>query len=129
MEMLEVLRGPQGTMFGRNATMGALNIRTAKPEQELEGQVRVSYGNYSALRTSGYVSGGLTDDAAGRLSFAYSDRDGYGENTYTANGNSDEAGPWEDLSLRGQLHFNVTDDIDINLMADYGSGDNEGHVI
>ncbi|MBF8269226.1 MAG: hypothetical protein HW386_935 [Gammaproteobacteria bacterium] len=129
LEMVEVLHGPQGTMFGRNATMGALNIRTAKPSQEFEGEIRASYGSYDAVRTTGYVNGGITDSVAGRLSFQYSDRDGYGENTYTAHGNSDEVGAWEDLSLRGQLNFDVTEDININLTADYGSVDNEGNVI
>ena len=129
LEMVEVLRGPQGTMFGRNATMGALNIRTARPSQEFEGKIRASFGSYDALRTSGYVSGGITEQAAGRLSFQYSDRDGYGDDTYTANGNNDEVGAWEDLSLRGQINFAVSDDIDINLTADYGSVDNEGSVI
>lgn len=129
LEMVEVLRGPQGTMFGRNASMGALNIRTARPTQELEGQVRASYGSYDALRTSGYVSGGITESAAGRLSFQYSDRDGYGDNTYTGNGNDDEVGAWEDLSLRGQVNIAVTDDIEVNLTADYARVENEGNAI
>jgi iron complex outermembrane receptor protein len=129
LEMVEVLRGPQGTMFGRNASMGALNIRTARPTQELEGQVRASYGSYDALRTSGYVSGGITESAAGRLSFQYSDRDGYGDNTYTGNGNDDEVGAWEDLSLRGQVNIAVTDDIEVNLTADYATVENEGNAI
>jgi len=129
LEMVEVLRGPQGTMFGRNASMGALNIRTAKPVQDLAGKLRVSYGNYDAVRTSGNVSGGITDKAAGRLSFEYSDRDGYGKNTYTGHNNSSVVGAWEDYSLRGQLDYAFTDDININLSADYAKVNNKGNVI
>jgi len=129
LEMVEVLRGPQGTMFGRNASMGALNIRTAKPTQDFEGKVRVSYGDYDTLRTSGYVSGGVTDNAAGRLSFHYSDRDGYGTNTFNDTGNGGNAGAWEDYSLRGQLNFSATDNVDVNLTADYAKVNNKGNII
>lgn len=129
LEMVEVLRGPQGTFFGRNASMGALNIRTATPGQDFEGKIRASYGSYNALRTSGYVSGGISENSAGRLSFQYSDRDGYGDNTYTGNGNDDEVGAWEDLSLRGKINFAPSDTLEINLTADYANVDNEGGVI
>ena len=129
LEMVEVLRGPQGTFFGRNASMGALNIRTAKPTQEFEGLIRASYGSYDAIRTSGYVSGGLTDNAAGRLSFQYSDREGYGDNLFTGGGNSAEVGAWQDMTIRGQLNFAPSDTVDINLSVDYANVDNEGGVI
>lgn len=129
LEMVEVLRGPQGTMFGRNASMGALNIRTAKPTRDFQGKVRLSYGDYDTLRTSGYVSGGISDNTAGRLSFHYSDRDGYGTNTFNKTGNGGNVGAWEDYSLRGQLDFAPTDNVDVNLSADYAKVNNKGTVI
>lgn len=129
LEMVEVLRGPQGTMFGRNASMGALNIRTRKPTDEFEGKIRASYGNYDALRVAGSVSGGLAENAAGRLSFQYSDRNGYGDNTYTANGSRSDVGAWDDLNLRGQLNFAVSEAVDITITADYSNVNNQGGVI
>ena len=129
LQMVEVLRGPQGTMFGRNASMGALNIRTAKPTQDFQGKIRLSYGDYDSLRTSGYVNGGLTDKAAGRLSFHYADRDGYGTNTFNKTGNGGNVGAWEDYSLRGQLDFAATDNVNINLSADYAKVNNKGTIV
>lgn len=129
LEMVEVLRGPQGTLFGRNASMGALNIRTAKPSDEFEGVIRGSYGNFDALRISGSATGGIAENTAGRLSFSYSDRDGYGDNTFTAGGSQAEVGAWEDTSIRGKLYFSPADDLDITLTLDYAKVENEGGVI
>ncbi|NKB38190.1 MAG: TonB-dependent receptor [Gammaproteobacteria bacterium] len=129
LEAVEVLRGPQGTLFGRNASMGALNIRTAKPSDEFEGQIRASYGNYDAMRISGNVSGPMTDTVGGRLSFQYSDRDGFGNNTFTGAGNSSEFGDWEDATVRGKLYFTPTDDLDITLSLDYSEVKNEGPIV
>jgi outer membrane receptor protein involved in Fe transport len=129
LEMVEVLRGPQGTLFGRNASMGALNIRTARPGDEFEGSLRASYGNYNAMRIAGMLSGGIMDNTAARLSFSYSDRDGYGDNTFTTGQSASDVGEWKDLSLRGKLYFNPTDNLDITLSLDYSEVDNGGGVI
>lgn len=129
LSMVEVLRGPQGTMFGRNASMGALNIRTNNPTQEFNGKVRLGYGDYNALRTSGFVNGGITKNTAGRLSFEYSNRDGYGTNTFRKTGNGGNVGAWEDYSLRGKLDIAATDNVDINLSADYAKVNNKGNII
>jgi iron complex outermembrane recepter protein len=129
LESVEVLRGPQGTLFGRNASMGALNIRTARPTDEFEGQIRGSYGNYNAARISGNVSGAFNETTSARMSFQYSDRDGYGDNTFTGAGNSSEIGDWEDTSVRGKLYFTPNDDIDITVSLDYAKVDNQGPVV
>jgi iron complex outermembrane recepter protein len=129
LEAVEVLRGPQGTLFGRNASMGALNIRTAKPSDEFEGQIRGSYGSDNAVRVSGNVSGAFSDTAAGRLSFQYSDRDGYGKNTFAGPGNSSEIGDWEDVTVRGKFYFEPTDNLDVTLTFDYSEVNNEGPVV
>lgn len=71
-EAIEILRGPQGTLFGRNASMGALNIKTRRPSEELEGQIQGSFGNFDAIRLSGNISNSISSEASGRLSFHYS---------------------------------------------------------
>ena len=129
LEIVEVLRGPQGTLFGRNASMGALNIRTRKPEDEFSGDIRASYGNYDHLRVAGALSGAFSPDIAGRVAFQYSDRDGYGENSFTRDGSNSDVGDWDDVSLRGKLFFEPDTDLDITLTADYSRINNGGGVI
>ena len=129
LESVEVLRGPQGTLFGRNASMGALNIRTRKPAEEFSGHIRASYGNYDHARVSGALGGGFAPGAAARVAFQYSDRDGYGKNSYTAGGSRSEVGEWDDLSLRGKLWIEAGANLDITLSADYARVDNRGNVV
>ncbi|MFQ5660759.1 MAG: TonB-dependent receptor [Gammaproteobacteria bacterium] len=129
LEMVEVLRGPQGTLFGRNASMGALNIRTRKPTEELEGQFRISMGNFGEKRFSGAVGGGMTDNLSGRLSFHHTDRDGYGDNHFVLRNNKGEVGAWNDTTLRGKIYFTPADNLEMTLTADYTKVENEGTVI
>ena len=72
LERIEVLRGPQGTLYGRNATGGAINYITAKPTQEFSGYVKGGYGSYDAVQLEGAVSGPITDTLAGRIAGTYS---------------------------------------------------------
>ena len=65
---VEILRGPQGTLYGRNTPIGALNVTTRKPSQEFETMLRVGYGEYDQKVVNGYVGGGISDTTAGRLS-------------------------------------------------------------
>ncbi len=129
LDIVEVLRGPQGTLFGRNASMGALNIRTRKPEEEFSGNIRASYGNYDHAQVSGALSGGLAPGIAGRLAFQYSDRNGYGENSFTRDGSDSDVGDWDDLGLRAKLFFEPSTELDIALTADYSRINNGGSVI
>ena len=129
LEIVEVLRGPQGTLFGRNASMGALNIRTRKPTEDLSGNIRASYGNYDHVRVSGGLGGAFSPAAAGRLAFQYSDRNGYGENSFTEGDSKSDVGEWDDFSLRGKLYFEPATDLDITLTADYARVENGGGVI
>ncbi|CAN0301057.1 unnamed protein product, partial [Ectocarpus sp. 13 AM-2016] len=79
LERIEVLRGPQGTLYGKNAAGGALNIITQKPSDEFEGGIEVSGGDLGYLSTRAKVSGPLSDNLAGKLSLSYKERDGYVE--------------------------------------------------
>ena len=129
LEIVEVLRGPQGTLFGRNASMGALNIRTRKPGDEFSGDIRASYGNYGHVQVAGALSGAFSPEIAGRVAFQYSDRNGYGENSFTENGSDSDVGKWEDGSVRGKLFFEPAPDLDITLTADFSRIINGGGVI
>ncbi|HKD21041.1 MAG TPA: TonB-dependent receptor plug domain-containing protein, partial [Rhizomicrobium sp.] len=73
---IEVLRGPQGTLFGRNVTGGAIVIHTLEPSFDEGGKVEVSYGNYNAVQLRGYVTGPIDDTVAGKLAVSYNREDG-----------------------------------------------------
>lgn len=81
-ERIEVLRGPQGTLFGRNATGGLVQVITRDPTPELSGNFSLGYGNYDTVQASGYVSGGSDTVAAGVAMFYRNQSNGWGENLY-----------------------------------------------
>ena len=113
-EQIEILRGPQGTLFGKNTTGGALNITTRKPTDEFEANAAFSYGNYDAIRFKGSLSGGLSENLYGKLTVSTWDRDGYLLNLFD---NSDVQSE-KRRSGRAQLRFLPSDKLEINLSAD-----------
>lgn len=116
LERIEVLRGPQGTLFGRNATSGVVNIVTARPEiGEFHASGQASYGNYNALEVRGMVNVPIGDTLAIRAAGIYINRDGYTTNLFD---NSDIDG--RDLySIRGSLRFEPGPDTTIDFMGSY----------
>jgi len=95
LERIEVLKGPQGTLFGRNTTGGLIQFVTRDPTQEFSGNASVGYGNYGTTDASMYVSGGIISNVAADLSLAYHDQsDGWGHNLYT-NSDANRLRSWD----------------------------------
>jgi iron complex outermembrane receptor protein len=85
-DQVTVLKGPQGTLFGRNATGGLIQMSTLGPDFDWNGKAEIGYGNYDTVHSAAYVSGGLTDTVAISLSGQYDNQqDGYGKNLFTGN--------------------------------------------
>ena len=120
LERVEILKGPQGSLFGKNTVAGAISITTAKPTDEFEGMVGALYApedgqqEYNLL-----VSGPLTDDLAGRLAVRYSSMDGWWENVITGAEGPDN----DNWYARGSLRWEPTDTLEINVKYEYGDFD------
>jgi iron complex outermembrane receptor protein len=114
---VEVINGPQGTLFGRNATGGLIQIRTKDPTQQFNGQASVGYGDYNTATASLYVNGGLTDTLAANFSVdSQYQGEGYGHNVTTGQ----DVALNSHLFARGKLLFTPIDDLKVILAADYG---------
>ena len=119
-ERIEVLRGPQGTLFGKNTTAGAISITSRAPTFQAEGGAEVSLGDYAYYQGKGYVAGPLfADSVAGRLSVAVTERGGV---LRTATGGA-RVNDVNNVALRGQLLFVPSEKFKVRLSADYGSID------
>jgi outer membrane receptor protein involved in Fe transport len=121
-ERLEILRGPQGTLFGRNTSAGALNVSTKRPSlSEVEGFANASYGNYNFMNLQAGVSVPITTDVAGlRVSGTWRKRDGYLKSPTGVESNNRDR-----YMLRGQLYIEPNADVSIRLLADYAKTDEQ----
>jgi len=115
LERVEVLRGPQGTLFGRNTIGGALNIVTRKPSDRLEGFGGFDVGNYSAFKAYGALNVPINDKAAFRLSASHNEHGGYARSTVTGA----EIQSLNSEFVRAQLRLRPTDAIEVLLAGDY----------
>lgn len=113
-EQIEVLRGPQGTLFGKNTTAGAFNITTRAPAFRSGANFEVSYGNFGFVQAKASVTGGLGDKFAARLSFSGTQRDGLLENVATQKPENS----LNNLGIRGQLLYKPSDKLSITLIGD-----------
>lgn len=118
-ERIEVLRGPQSTLFGKNASAGIISMTTKKPQFELGGMVEATYGNFDAMILKGVVTGPISDTVAASIAGSINKRDGYVRDLNTGI-RSDDRDRW---SLRGQLLIEPSDGFSIRLIGDYGKID------
>lgn len=114
-EQVEELRGPQGTLFGKNTTAGAINITSRAPTFEHEGFAELSYGDYDFVQAKGWSSGPLSDTVAYRVSGVSTRRDGVLENVRTGR----DANTVGTQAVRGQLLFKPDDQLSTRLIADF----------
>ncbi|MFO7552118.1 MAG: TonB-dependent receptor [Haliea sp.] len=106
-EQVEVLRGPQGSLFGRNTTAGIVKFDSRKPTRELEGRAKVDIGELDTLNFEGAVGGGLTDTVAGRIAVLYQSRGDWIDNAFT--GEDDALGGFTEKAVKGFLLFEPND--------------------
>ncbi len=125
LDRVEVLRGPQGTLYGRNATGGSVNLISRRPSQDFEGNVELQLGDYDHQRVRGVVNVPLVDDKlAMRISGQHETRDGYYENLTPG---ADDLEDRDALNLRTQFLYTPTETLDVLLSMNYsndkGAGD------
>lgn len=113
---IEVLKGPQGTLFGRNATGGVIQVTTKPPSTTLGGKFEIGYGNYETVEGSAYVTGGLSNNVAMDLALRYRHQnEGYGTNVF----NGDDVFFTNKASARGRLRADLSDVTSLTLVGDY----------
>lgn len=117
-----VLRGPQGTLYGRNATGGLIQYVTQSPTREFEGYTDLTIGDYNQIKLEGAVSGPLTETLSARLSAMHHEHDGWVENLFPGNVDGNALGT---TSGRVQLLFTPSDTAEISLLVQHSMNDND----
>ncbi|QIB65897.1 TonB-dependent receptor [Kineobactrum salinum] len=125
LERVEVLRGPQGTLYGRNNTGGAINFISRKPSEDLEGFASLGYGNYDTFEFEGALGGPLTETLTGRLSFTTKHRtDGYQYNRFL----NEDHGELDRSAARLQLLWTPNEDFDLLFNWHGGTEDSDASL-
>ena len=117
-QTVELLRGPQGTLYGVNTPSGLLAVNTRRPTEEFEGKVTAGVGNFGYREVAGYASGGISDTLAGRVSFWSSGLDGLDEMRTGGRTNG-----YDDYGARAKLLWEPSDDFELQATADYSRYD------
>lgn len=114
LQRVEVLRGPQGTLFGKNTVAGAINLISKKPSDDLEGKLSASIGNMGARELQGQINLPISDDSAAKFSVTKLDRDGYIKNLTTGN----ELNERDALAYRAQFRSQLSEALELNFSID-----------
>ncbi|WP_206364144.1 TonB-dependent receptor [Sphingomonas sp. UV9] len=134
LERIEVVKGPQATLFGTAAAVGAISVISAKPEPGVSGAINGSYGNFNRTQVSGFLNAG-NDVLAGRIAFAYKYRDGYvrniaGDKTVPNQNqglvDQDDLNGQDQRGIRGSLRYRPSDSITADLVLTYDGQRNPG---
>ncbi len=120
---IEVLRGPQGTLYGRNATGGLVHYISEKPTEEFEGSIDLTIADYGQIGATGVISGPLSDTTQGRLAIYHNENDGYVKNTVGPDYRNDDT-----QSVRGMLNFEISSDSSLLLIGRHTQIDTRGGV-
>ncbi|HWU02653.1 MAG TPA: TonB-dependent receptor [Novosphingobium sp.] len=121
-ERIEVLRGPQGTLYGRNTTGGAISIITGEPTRDFHAGVDVSYGSYNALDVQGHVSGALSDTLTGRLAVTTSQGGAWQYNRDTG----EKLGNRNQTAVRGKLRWQPSSKTTVDFAGEYNRDKSDG---
>jgi len=122
---VEVLKGPQGTLFGRNAMGGAILITTEQPQDKFGGHFDVSYGNFNAANAHGYLTGPIANGVSASLAVSYNRHDGWVDDLYTGK----KIGDAERYNVRGTVLIEPSSRLSVTLTGYYLSADDPNGVI
>jgi iron complex outermembrane receptor protein len=117
-ERVEILRGPQGTLFGKNASAGVISIITKGPTDDFTSSLNVSYGSFNEINLNAAISGPINDSVSYRLSAYTNTRDGY-INNVNPNNRQDNLNERDEQGIRGKLKVELSDDAELLISADY----------
>jgi len=123
-ERIEIMRGPQGTTFGRNASVGLIHLISKRPTREFEAGVNVTAGSDELFEVDGFFSGPLSDTVSGRVAYNFDTSDGAMESISTGDGLDGD----ENIAIRGSLLFEPNDNFTAYLKAEYSSDDDAGLI-
>ncbi|GEQ98535.1 TonB-dependent receptor [Iodidimonas gelatinilytica] len=124
MQRVEVLRGPQGTSFGRNASAGLVHLVTQRPTFDFSGRISAGAGSHERYETDGYINVPLSEKLAARVAYNFDTFDGYTESISTGKGLDGQ----QNFSIRGSLLFHPTDRLSLYFKAEYNKDDDEAPV-
>jgi iron complex outermembrane receptor protein len=120
LQQIEVLSGPQSTLFGKNASAGVISVRTQAPTNDFEGKFEAGVGNYNMRLLKGYITNGITDDLSFSVSAGMNTRDGFTKSIVPGIAKLNDR---DRFNLRGQLLYEPTKDVTVRFIADYSEID------